>query len=176
MKSPNIPPLVLMYRISSNSFWTSNTSPFLNSSRVFHVGRGNWSCETVQMSLNSDFCCQTPGASLQGPGRDKDYRCFLRSSSALIGFLVLFLYSSPRRRDGVLSVQYTYLSVCVYVCMYVTIVLRENWTERTEIWYTNYVGCRDVTALGAMQIVAVGSENVRWRHENSPRFTSKLKY
>ncbi len=83
----------------------------------------------------------------------------------------LLLYLSPRcgakcHGDGVLSVQYRYicLYVCMYVCMYVTTVLHENWTEWTEIWYTNYVGCRDLQPLQAfavIQIVVVGSENVK---------------
>ncbi len=77
---------------------------------------------------------------------------------------------------GTLSIRYTYLSVCM---QYVHTVLHENWTEWTENWYTNYVECWDPTpiaSLAAMQIVGLGSENVRWGHENSFKSTSTVKY
>ncbi len=54
--------------------------------------------------------------------------------------------------------------VCVSVCMYVTTVLRENWTEWTEVWYTTLSGVgilQPSQALAAMRIVGVASENVR---------------
>ncbi len=72
------------------------------------------------------------------------------------------------------------MRVCVCVCVGMSPVCPAN-TERNELKFgtltVSGVGLlQPLEALAAMQIVGVASENVRWGHENSPKFTSKVKH
>ncbi len=88
-----------------------------------------------------------------------------------------FLHGATSGRDTKCLVACMY--VCMCVCMCVTTVLHENSPEEADNWHTRCAGGPFLTTLeglGAMQIVGGWSENVSMGHENSPKFTFKVKY
>ncbi len=111
----------------------------------------------------------------------------LIDSSPRAGFIVPLAMWRRRRRvganrqsgGGVLSIQYTYWSVCV--CVWVCPELCSAKTEPNELKFGTLTmsGIRmlqPLQALAAMQVVGVGSENGRGGHENWCKFTSEVNY